>query len=85
MRYQPAVYAAWHAYLEHMLEVERVCKLSPLAHQILVPFTHHEREILICLPLDNTIVLDTLLTPHHRTPSVAMKDLEEGRRRAMKA
>lgn len=62
-------------YLKHVLE--RVCGLLPLGHPMFVSFSHDEIEILIRLPLDYTIVLDTLLVMGHCTPSVSMERLEE--------
>lgn len=82
---QPVVDTApgsWR-YLEHMLE--RVRRLLPLGHQMLVPFSHHEIQILIRLSRDHAIVFDPLLVVRQCAPSVSMEGFEECQSRAIQS
>lgn len=57
-------------HLEHVFQ--RIGRLLPGSHEMLVPFSHEKVEVLIVFSWYDTIVVDTFLVTSHGTPSVSV-------------
>lgn len=62
-------------YLKHMLE--RICGFLPTTHEVFVPFSHEEVEVLILFPGYNTVMVNTFLVVRHRSPSVSVEAFQQ--------
>ena len=64
-----------NTHLEHVLE--RVSGLSPTTHEVLVPFSHEEVEVLVFVPGYDTVVVNTFLVLGHHPPSVSVEGFQQ--------